>query len=60
MDGSSMTTDTFSIEKIEADEGYVLTNGETYSKLIYLGINDSPDNWHEIPEDEVPKSEGEQ
>ena len=40
--------------KIEASEGMSLINGDVYSKLIYLGVNDSPDNWHEIPDSEVP------
>lgn len=40
---------------ITADEGMVLTNGETYSKKVYLGIHDSPDNWQEIPEEDVPE-----
>ena len=34
-----------------ASEGMVLTNGEAYSDAdgtIYLGVNDSPDNWYEI------------
>lgn len=39
---------------LEARDGYSLTNGEVYSKKVYLGIHDSPDNWHEIPDDEVP------
>ena len=43
---------------LEPSEGMTLTNGETYSKKVYLGINDSPSNWHEIPDDEVPQ-EGE-
>ena len=30
----------------------MLTNGEAYSKEIYLGINDSIDNWQEITEAE--------
>ena len=30
-------------------EGHVLTNGETYSKEVWLGINDSADNWREVP-----------
>ena len=30
------------------DEGYTLTNGTVYSKLVYLGIHDSADNWNEI------------
>ena len=42
---------------LEASEGMTLTNGETYSKLVYLGINDSPENWHEIPDEEVPTEE---
>ena len=40
---------------IQADSGKVLTNGEAYSSVggqIYLGVNDSPDNWHEITEEE--------
>ena len=45
------------ITVLEANEGMVLTNGETYSTLVYLGINDSPSNWTEIPEDQVPPQE---
>ncbi len=34
-------------------DGMVLTNGIAYSKTeIYLGVNDSPDNWHEITKEE--------
>lgn len=40
------------VRKLTADEGYVLTNGEAYGKEIYLGIYDSPDNWHEITDAE--------
>lgn len=36
-----------------AKEGYVYTNGETFSTIIRLGINDSADNWHEITEEEA-------
>lgn len=42
---------------LEPDDGYTLTNGETYSKRVYLGINDSPENWREIPDGEVPSLE---
>lgn len=45
-----MKHDTVIINKITADEGFVLTNGEVYSKEIYLGKNDSPINWWEITE----------
>ena len=48
------------IEKIElrvlkADEDKVLTNGEVYSGIggaVYLGINDTPENWREITKEE--------
>ena len=35
-----------------ADEGKVLTNGETYAKSIALGDWDSPNNYHEITVEE--------
>jgi hypothetical protein len=40
------------LRKLTADEGKVLTNGEAYGKEIYLGIYDSPENWHEITDAE--------
>ena len=43
------------IISLEASDGMTLTNGEVYSKQVYLGINDSPENWHEIPDSEVPE-----
>lgn len=45
---------------ITADDGMILTNGETFSKKVYLGIYDSQSNWQEIMEesdDEVDDSE---
>ncbi len=36
-----------------AKEGYVYTNGETFSNIIRLGINDSADNWHEVTDEEA-------
>lgn len=47
-----MKITTIELRKLTATEGYVLTNGEAYGKEIYLGVNDSPDNWHEITEEE--------
>ena len=47
-----METTRIELIKITAAEGKVLTNGEAYSKEIYLGINDSIDNWHEITDAE--------
>lgn len=40
---------------LEADDGYVLTNGKIYTTKVYLGIYDDENNWQEIPEDEVPE-----
>mgnify|MGYP005608734401 CR=1 FL=1 len=37
---------------LTAREGYVYTNGETFSTVIRLGINDNADNWHEITDEE--------
>ena len=39
-----------------ASEGMVLTNGDAFSDVggtIYLGINDKPENWHEITAEEA-------
>ena len=37
---------------LKADEGMTLTNGEAFGKVVYLGINDSAENWHEITDEE--------
>lgn len=26
-------------------------------KKVYLGIHDNPSNWHEIPDEDVPREE---
>lgn len=41
------------IRKLIASEGMTLTNGEAFSKEVYLGKNDSADNWHEITDAEA-------
>lgn len=38
---------------LRADEGKLLTNGNTFGKVVYLGTNDSADNWHEEDETEA-------
>jgi len=43
------------ITVLEPSQGMTLTNGETYSKKVYLGINDNPNNWYEIEDDLVPE-----
>ena len=52
MDTCIMKISTIELRKLTASEGMVLTNGEAYGKEIYLGKNDSPENWHEISEEE--------
>jgi len=42
------------ITEIIAGEGMILTNGDAYAHHVWLGIYDSPSNWHEIPEEEAP------
>lgn len=54
-----MEKTTIKLTKLTASEGMMLTNGETYSKEVYLGINDSVDNWHEITEEEYNEIERE-
>lgn len=50
-----MKSEDITLRSIKADEGMVLTNGETFSTLVYLGIYDSPDNWHEVTEEEAER-----
>lgn len=48
-------------EKIyKADDGMKLTNGETFVNIIYLGKNDSIENWHEITEEEAERLQNEE
>lgn len=44
---------------LKADEGFYLTNGDTFAKVVYLGKNDSADNWHEVTEEEKEQAEAE-
>ena len=50
-----MKITTIELRKITASEGMVLTNGEAFSDVggdVFLGKNENPDNWYEIPEAE--------
>ena len=40
---------------LKAEDGKILTNGEAFGKVVYLGRNDSADNWHEITDEEAQK-----
>lgn len=39
---------------LKAREGMMLTNGSDVGKEVYLGENDSADNWREVEETELP------
>lgn len=55
-----MKITTIEIKKLVAADGYTLTNGDSFGKEVYLGCNDSPDNWYEITEaeyEEIQKAE---
>ena len=39
-----------------ASEGKVLTNGEAYTSVVYLGVDENIDNWSEINAEDVPKT----
>lgn len=50
-----LETKTVELRILTASDGMVLTNGVAYSSVggdVYLGKNDSPNNWHEITEEE--------
>lgn len=45
---------------LKAEEGKTLTNGEAFGKVVYLGKNDSADNWYEITDEEAEKLQEEE
>lgn len=50
-----MKMTTIELRKLTASNGFTLTNGEAFGKEIYLGCNDSPDNWTEIIDEEADR-----
>lgn len=55
-----MVTGNINIIVLKAGAGKVFTPGEEYASpggTIYLGSNDTADNWREIDESEVPTEE---
>lgn len=40
-----------------AGEGKMLTNGEVYTSVVYLGVDEDAENWSEINAEDVPKIE---
>lgn len=59
--GKIMKTETVSATVLRADEGKILTDGNTYGRVIYLGKNRLPEEFHEITEaeyNEIREAEG--
>lgn len=54
-----MKSEKIVINKLIAAEGMTLTNGEAFGKEIYLGCNDSADNWREITDAEAMQMQAE-
>lgn len=52
-----MKTKNYNLTKLEAEQNKFLYNGKTICKVAFLGINDSPDNWREITEEEKQQIE---
>lgn len=38
---------------LTADTGMMLTDGKSFGKVVYLGKNDSQDNWYEITDEQA-------
>ncbi|MBO5019794.1 MAG: hypothetical protein J6D52_03915 [Clostridia bacterium] len=47
-----MKKETITMIKLIATKGKILTNGVSYGKEVFLSDTESPDNWHEITEEE--------
>lgn len=57
-----MESKTVELRILKAEENMVLTNGENFSDIggkVYLGVNDSPDNWWEITQEEFEQRQKE-
>lgn len=50
----NMEKEMITLRKLTAAEGCVLTNGETYAKIVYMPPNEKVKDWWEIPESEIP------
>lgn len=47
-----MKTETLTVNVIKAEKGKILTDGNIYGRMIYLAKNRSPEEFHEITEEE--------
>lgn len=47
-----MKKETITRIKLTASEGHILTDGESYGRIVYLASGDEGEKWHEITEGE--------
>lgn len=47
-----MQKETITRIKLTASEGHILTDGESYGRVVYLASGDEGDGWYEITEAE--------
>lgn len=47
-----MKKETLTTIKLTASEGHILTDGESFGRIVYLAQGDAGEKWYEIPEDE--------
>ena len=53
-----MKTEKITITKVTAEEGKTFMKGESViGKVIYLGVNDSIDNYTQVADEDLPKEE---
>ena len=50
-----MKKETITRIKLTANEGHILTDGETYGKIVYLASGDDGSKWYELTEAEYQK-----
>lgn len=47
-----MRKNSFTINKLTASEGHILTNGEAFGRVVFLPSGDEGEKWYEITEAE--------
>ena len=52
--GTTMTTR----QVLCADDGMLLTNGETFCRTVWLAVGADAGAWTEVPESEAPDEDG--
>lgn len=54
-----MTTEEIIVKKVTPKKGYLLTNGETITNAIFMGVTEAINAWWEIPDENyIPEYDG--